>query len=440
MTAGASTHREQGIAQSDQLHILFISQWYAPELGDGGVPRGIATALRDHGHQVEVLTGLPNYPEGRLYPGYRVRPYQCEELDALTVHRAPLYLSHDTNARRRAANYLSFAASSTAVGLSRIRRADISVVYSSPITAALPAMALRAMRRIPYVLLIQDMWPQSVTASEFLSDRQAVRIEGALHRLCDRVYRSAAQIAVTSPGMIDLVAARGVPRSKLHFLPNWADEKNYYPVQSNLALRRELGLTRPFTVMYAGNLGEVQGLDAVLDAAALLQGRDDIGFALVGRGSAESSLRSAVCARGLDNVVFVPPQPVDHMSEILATADLQLVSLKDEPLFHTILPSKIQSLLAAGRPIVGFIAGDAAHVIDHSGAGVTAAPGHPSELAAAIDRMSALPSETLTAMGDAGRRYYFAHFSRDIAKARLDQVISAALDPDPGSQSYPPAC
>lgn len=412
--------------QREARRILFVSQWYAPEAGDGGVPRGIATALRDRGHNVEVLTGLPNYPDGKLYPGYRIRPYQREERDELTIHRAPLYFSHDTNARRRATNYLSFAAASTAVGLARIPRVDVSLVYSSPITAALPAMALRAVRRIPYVLLIQDMWPQSVTASGFLSDEMAVRAEGLLHRFCDRVYRGAAQIAVTSPGMIDLVAARGVPHEKLQLIPNWADEDSYRPVAANPALRQEFGLTRPFTVMYAGNLGEVQGLNAVLDAAALLRERDDIGFAFVGHGAAEQALRATAAARQLDNVVFVAPQPVDRMATVLAAADVQLVSLKDDPLFRNTLPSKIQSLLAAGRPIVGFISGDAAQVIADSGAGMVAHPGRPSELAAAISQLFTLPPGGLAAMGDAGRKYYIAHFSARVAVERLEHLISVA--------------
>lgn len=423
-TAAAECMSEH--TRADSLRVSFISQWYAPELGDGGIPRGIATALRDRGHDVEVLTGFPNYPRGRLYPGYRLRPYQREILDGLTIHRAPLCYSHDTNAKHRAANYLSFAAASTAVGLTRLRRADVSLVYSSPITAAVPAMAMRSLRRTPYVLLIQDMWPQSVMASGFLTNDQAQRVERSLHRFCDRVYRGAAQIAVSSPGMMDLVADRGIPRKKIHIVPNWADERNYYPAQRSDRLRNELGLTRRFTVMYAGNLGESQGLDAVLDAAALLRARNDIGFALVGHGAAEESLRATATARKLDNVVFVPPQPVQRMAEVLATADLQMVSLKDEAIFRCTLPSKVQTLLAAGRPILGFVAGDAAHVIEESGAGVIASPGRPDLLAAQIDELSALPQGSLEAMGGAGRRHYESTFAADVAIQRLGGVLRAA--------------
>lgn len=171
------------------MRIGLISQWYDPEVG-AVIPGTIARTLSSQGHQVEVLTGLPNYPTGRIYAGYRLRHYQREVLDGVTVHRAPLHASHDSHPGRRAANYLTFAAAASVVGLSALRHVDATLVYSAPATAALPALVLHRARRIPYVLLIQDIWPQSVTASGFLRDSSSRWVERGLGDAGRRYYET----------------------------------------------------------------------------------------------------------------------------------------------------------------------------------------------------------------------------------------------------------
>jgi glycosyltransferase involved in cell wall biosynthesis len=412
------------------MRVGLVSQWYDPEVG-AVVPGTIARALRSHGHQVDVLTGLPNYPAGRIYPGYRLRLYHREVLGGVTVHRAPLYASHDAHPGRRAANFLTFASAASVVGLSALRHVDATLVYSAPVTAALPALALHRARRIPFVLLVQDMWPQSVTASGFLGDSSARWIERGLHAFCDGVYRRAASIAVTSPGMVDLVAARGIDERKIVVVPNWVDETHFRPVEYDAELSRELGPLRPFTAMYAGNLGEVQGLEVVVEAADLLRDHRELGFVLVGGGVAERRLRRMVAERGLDNVRFVPPQPVSRMARVLSLGDVQLVTLRDLPLFRTTLPSKVQATLAAGRPVIAAVGGDAAAVVNASGAGVTVPPGSASDLAGAILRTSTLPAGQRRALGTAGRRYYDAHLSRRHGVAQLSALLEQASRTEP---------
>jgi glycosyltransferase involved in cell wall biosynthesis len=412
------------------MRIGLISQWYDPEVG-AVIPGTIARTLSSQGHQVEVLTGLPNYPTGRIYAGYRLRHYQREVLDGVTVHRAPLYASHDSHPGRRAANYLTFAAAASVVGLSALRHVDATLVYSAPATAALPALVLHRARRIPYVLLIQDIWPQSVTASGFLRDSSSRWVERGLQRFCDTVYRRAASIAVTSPGMADLVAARGIDERKIAVVPNCADETHFHPVERDPDLVRELGPFRPFTVMYAGNLGEVQGLDVLVEAADLLRSHRQVGFVLVGGGVAEQRLRRMVVERGLDNVRFVAPQPITRMAQVLALGDVQLVTLRDLPLFRSTLPSKLQATLAAGRPIIAAVRGDAAAVVAASGAGITVPPGSSAQLAAAILETSALSVQERRDLGDAGRRYYETHLSRRQGVARLSALVEQASRREP---------
>lgn len=409
------------------LRIALISQWYDPEVGAAAVFGSIARTLAARGHEIEVLTGFPNYPIGSVYPGYHQRYHQREILDGIQVHRAPLYASHTSQPVARAANYLSFAASSTAVGLAALKDVDVILVCSGPVTAAIPAMAINRLRRIPYVLLVQDMWPQSVTQSGFLNGAASRRVENALHALCDAVYRRAAAIAVTSPGMAPLIAERGVPQERIGVTANWADDAHFRPVTPRSDIVTELGPWPEFTVMYAGNLGEVQGLETVLDAADLLRKRTDIGFAFVGAGVAETSLRRDVRDRELSNVRFLGSQPLERMSDILALGDVQLVSLRDLPIFRSTLPSKVQAVLAAGRPIIGAVSGDAADVIDASGAGECVQPGSAATLAAAIERMSGLDQVALAGLGRAGRAYYVREFGRDVGGARLEALLTSAV-------------
>jgi len=403
-----------------------ISQWYDPERGSAILSGTIARALKDRGHEVQVVTGFPNYPDGQLYPGYRLRPYQREELEGVTVHRAPLYVSHDADPKRRAANYLSYAASASAIAVTRLGKIDATLVHSTPATVAIPAMALRALRHTPYVVHVQDLWPQTVNASGFLAGGHHRRVEGLLHRYCDAVYRHAASIAVTSPGMVDLIRARGVESRKISVIPNWADERYFRPVTPSTDIVNELGPFRPFTVMYAGAMGEVQALEVLIDAAAMLRDHREIGFLLVGGGVSEPSLKAQVSNAGLDNVRFIGPQPVERMAGVLALGDVQIVSLKDLPIFSATLPSKIQATLAAGRPIIGALAGDAAALLRDSGAGLTTTPGSAAELAEAILKAAALPAEERLAWGDRGRDYYIDHLSQQSSARALTDLLQSA--------------
>jgi glycosyltransferase involved in cell wall biosynthesis len=343
----------------------------------------------------------------------------------VTVHRAPLYPSHDSRASRRAVNYLSFGAGASAVGITRFPRPDAVLVHGTPATAAIPALTLKALRGVPFVFHVQDLWPQTVLNSGFLGGRSS-RVERMLHRYCDAVYRAASSVAVISPGMVEHIAARGVPESKIELVPNWADEAAFRPVQRRPDLAAELGISRPFTVMYAGIFGGYQQLGVLLRAAKVLKSRTDIGFALVGGGVDEVRLRDQVERDGLDNVSFVPLQPFDAMADVLALGDLQLVSLQDLPLFRSTIPSKVQATLAAGRPILGAVTGDASDVILKSASGVVVTPGSVPEMVDAIVAVADSPASERDDMGNRGRQYYQEAFSESVVSAKLELLLEAA--------------
>ena len=400
-----------------------LSHWFDPEGGAAAGPGTIARALQTRGHEVDVLTGYPIYPAGRVFDGYRVRPYMRESIRGVTVHRVPAYPSHDDNPGRRMANYLSYAATSTLAAPSVLGKSDVVFVYSSPATAATAAGPLRALRGVPYVMQIQDLWPDTVTSSGFVDKSASSRIERLLHLYCDETYRRAAHIAVISPGMADMLVSRGVPPTKISVIPNWAEESSFRPVPKDPNLGAELELDRKFTIMYAGNLGEMQNLETFIEAASLLRGRHDIGFALVGAGVRKDSLVEQVNELGLDNVTFVGPQPFERMADILALADAQLVSLKDAPLYRVTMPSKVQANMAAGMPIIAAVAGDAARVVENAQCGRSVPPGDPHALAAAVRELADLEQNDRTELGRRARDYYRANFSEKIVGDTLEAIL-----------------
>lgn len=409
------------------MKIGFVSHWYDPEGGAAAGPGTIARALSARGHDVHVLTGYPIYPRGEVFPGYRMRPYMRETMEGVTVHRVPVYPSHDAGAAKRMANYASYAIAGGLAAPAVFGSTDVNFVYSTPATAATAGLTARWLRRTPFVVQIQDMWPETVTASGFLPESSARHVERILNVFCDRVYSTAHSVAVTSIGMADHLTRRGVDSHKIHFVPNWAEESSFRPMPRSDELALQLGLDRSFTVMYAGNLGEMQNLMHVVEAAARVEDLDDVQFAFVGAGVVEGTLRDAVREAGLNNVHFVPSQPFNKMSEVLALGDVQLVTLKDVPLYRSTLPSKLQANLAAGRPMIGSLRGDAASVIRASGAGMIVDPGDTEGLADAIRRMHSLPDSARNAMSAAARMYYDANFSQARVTEDLERLLIAAV-------------
>lgn len=406
------------------MKIGYITQWFEPERGSAAQASNIARSLVRQGLDVTVLTGFPNYPEGKVYPGYHVQPHQVEERDGMTVHRVPLVPTHRPDALSRIASYGSFAASATVAAPLLLADVEATLVHLTPTPPAAAAHMLQRTRGIPFVLHVQDLWPDTVTSSGFLSGGRARIVEPPLHRFCDRMYRAAHSIAVTSPGMKDKIAARGINPTKIHLAANWADEGAFRPMPADLDERARLGL-RPFTVMYAGNLGEFQALDVLLDVAARTRDLTHVGYAIVGEGVRLESLRSRVADEGLDNVTFVPAQPFDQMSRMLALGDLHFVGLADLPLFGLTLPSKLQATLSVGKPILGSLRGDAAAVIEQSGAGACCAPGDIDGLETVVRRYAADPELTREA-GRRARTYYEGTFSEAHSSAILSGLLRAA--------------
>ena len=405
------------------MKVAFLSQWFDPETGSAAIPGAIARALRDHGHDVTVVTGYPNYPTGELYDGYRVRLLQRERLRGLRVFRVPLYPSHDSSPVRRALNFLSFMTSISSLGALIARRSQVALVYSTPATIGTAGWVLQRLLRRPFVLFVQDLWPDTVTATGMVPARVARPVEQILGAYCRRIYAAASVILVISPGMKDLLVERGVPESKVRVVYNWIDEDTFGPVDPPA---RD---GQAFDVMYAGNLGDVQGLDLALRAMTLVDDLPHVRLRFVGDGVARERLEELTDEWGLtERVVFEGTRPVEQMSATMASADVQLVCLKDIPLFRVTMPSKIQSILASGQPMIVSAPGDAAVLAERSGAGVAATAGDVDALAAAIRRCALLPDADLRAMGRRGREFYERELSAAVGVRAMDRALVDAVE------------
>lgn len=406
------------------LRMVFITQWYPPEPVD--VPESIAQALREQGWEVEVLTGIPNYPTGRVLPGYRAGRPMREIVNELRVQRAPLYPSHDSSTLRRVLNYATWAVASSVFGQRLLRPADVALVYSSPATAALAAMVAKRLWRTPYVLLIQDVWPDSIFASGFLSSAQTRGVHRLVDAFVQRSYAQAAHVVVTSPGMADLLLDRGVPQDKLSVVYNWLPESETAasPHAASQSLRELLSLHPAEKVLlYAGNHGRAQALEGLIDAFSRPE-TEGGHLVLMGDGLAKADLQ--VRAANVSRVHFLPSVPRAEAARITRTADVHVVSLADEPLFAVTMPSKVQSGLQAGLPMLVVARGNAANVAEQSGAGVSAEPGNPELIAAAVSRLLQMSEAELDAMGRAGAATYEATMSRHVGAPRLSAILTEA--------------
>jgi glycosyltransferase involved in cell wall biosynthesis len=396
------------------MRILYLTQWFDPETH---MIKGLkfVRALQAAGHQVTVVTGFPNYPSGRLYPGYRLRPILRETMDGVDIVRLPLYPSHDNSSLRRSLNYLSFFFAALVYLLVRRARYDIAYVYHPPITVGLAAAVAGLVRRLPFILDVQDLWPDTLAATGMAGGRRLMRLIGPL---CSFVHRRADSIVTQSDGIHAALHARGITAGKLVTIRNWADsEPCSCEVQAPL-------VPLHFVVVYGGNLGRAQNLGTVLEAALRLRDRrPDILIRLYGDGVEAASLRVRAEALGLRNLEFHAPVGKDKINAVFARADALLVHLADHPLFTITVPSKVQTYLAIGRPIVAGLAGEAAQLLAESEAARVAPPGDPAALAEAIASLADTSAEARAQMGRAGHRYYQRHLAFQAGVHRTLRLI-----------------
>jgi glycosyltransferase involved in cell wall biosynthesis len=404
------------------MRILVVTPHYWPEpfrVAD------VAGSLAARGHEVEVLTALPNYPAGEFYDGYGLGGPYHQEHDGIRITRVPVCTRGGGGALRLALNYASFATSAAVKALSLGRRRwDVVFVFQlTPVTAIFPAAVIRALYRTPVAIWVQDLWPESVVSTGIGRSRPIYAVARAisawLYRRCDRVMG-------TSRAFQPRLEALGVAADRFEHLPQWAEDF-FEDGESKEASVPPGPWSEGFPLMFAGNLGRVQGLETLMRAAELLRDEDDIRWVFVGDGSRRQWLQDEIARRGLEQKVFLlGPHPARAMPALFARAGAMLVSLKHDETMALTLPAKVQSYLAAGRPIVGSIDGEAARVIEESGAGWAAPADDAGGLAEIVKRMRSLPRAELDAMGARARAYSAARFARERCLDVLERVLRDA--------------
>lgn len=410
------------------MRLLVVSQYFWPETF--GI-NALARALARNEHCVTVLTGQPNYPEGEIFPGYSAWRPMAERYDGVDVVRVPLAPRGQRSAIRLAMNYASFIVSALLLGPAMLRRRSFDAVFvyaPSPLLQVLPAIFISWYKKVPLVVWVQDLWPESLAATGFVRNKTLLRwVAGAVRFL----YRHTDLILVPSIAFIDPIAKQGGRPDQIAYFPNaYIPEQGASTDASLDAKALAEKIAQGFSVVFAGNLGVAQSLETILYAAERLQiSGVPVRFFLVGSGSRSDWLRDELLRRKLTNVEVPGRFPPESMGLIYAEASALLVSLRDEPIFAVTIPSKVQGYLAAGRPVIASLNGEGARVIREANAGFACPAGDGDALAAAITTLFHLDKDARQELGENGRLYAEQHFSLDrLALELIGQLESLSVD------------
>lgn len=414
------------------MKILLLAQHYAPEDVSGAVlATELATDLANQGHAVSFVTCAPNYPQGQVFPGYRNRFLQSETVEGVWVVRTWSYISTAKSFWKRLMNYGTWSATAFWGGLWS-GKPDVIFSYSPPLPLGVSVWLLSRLWRVPWVLRIEDLYPDAAIATGVMRNSAAIHFFGWLERF---LYRRADHISLISESFQRNLLAKGVAPGKLSVTPVWADPDVVRPLPKDNSFRREHGLSDVFVVMYAGGLGHTSALEDVLDTAALLQNMPDpdpstppVRFVIIGEGVKKEALIQDARQRGLDNVLFLPFQPRERFPEMLAAADASLVTLNAQSSNFS-LPSKTFNIMASARPILAITPPDSeiAALVAAGQCGVNLSLGQPHQVAAMI-RYWQTDHPRLQQMGQNGRSLLESQFSRNRCIASFSQLLAHTVD------------
>lgn len=407
------------------MRVLVVSQYFWPE---SFAINELVKTLSEQGHSVVVATGKPNYPDGEIFEGYQAGGAQIETFDGtVPVVRVPLRPRGKSGGLGLLLNYASFVYS----GLRRFPsllapyEVDAIVVFAvSPITAALPAILLKRAKKAHLAIWVQDLWPESLAATGYIRSRPLLSLAGVMVRI---IYGLADTLLVQSHAFVEPVA-RYARRDKIVYYPN-SSKRMPEADAADVTLPSELSavLANRFAVVFAGNIGRVQAIPTVIEAAVRLKAQPGIAIVLIGNGSLVAWARVRQQELALDNLLLVDRLPSTAMPAVYRKAGALLVTLNDQQALAHTVPSKVQGYLAAGRPIVAALPGEGARVVAESGAGLTCAPEDPAALADTIESMYRLSAAERRRMGESGKRYFSAQFDMDNQARRLVDILEERI-------------
>lgn len=400
------------------MRLLVVTQYFWPE--NFRINDLVAELVR-RGHQVTVLTGLPNYPDGRIFQQFRSDPAAYSSFEGAEIIRVPL-VARGQGGFRLMLNYLTFAVSASVVGLWRLRGRKFDAIFAyepSPITVGLPAAVMRAVKRTPLAFWVLDLWPETLQAIGVVRSRTLLLAVG---KLVAFIYKRCDLILAQSKSFIPQIQKYAGDDSRVLYFPSWAE--SVFDMQQVVPASEVTLKPGSFNVMFAGNVGDAQDFPAVLAAAESLKSHGNIRWLIVGDGRMGRWVADEIKRRDLqDCVQMLGRYPVERMPSFFKHADALLVSLKDEPIFSMTIPGKLQSYLAAGIPVVAMLNGEGAELVKASRSGLTCAAGDHEGLAAAVLRLSEMPNEERKTMGKNGLDVSAREFDRSVLIDRFEKWV-----------------
>ena len=398
------------------MKILFISQFFWPE--DFRI-NDIALSLKKKGHEVTVLTGIPNYPYGHYYQGYGLFKKRVENFNGIKIFRVPLFPRKKGRWWELIINYLSFMISAALfVPFFCHKKIDIIFFNQSPFSEGVPAIFLSAFTKAKVIYWAQDLWPRTLSATGNIRSKKILEIIDIFIKF---IYKKSDLILVQSRAFIKEIINQGADPDIVSYFPNSA-EKLYQPVIVKEDSGKRKIMPRGFCVTFAGNIGAAQDFETILSAAEILKENNHIHWVILGVGRMFTWVQSEVIKRGLEkNVRLLGRHPMETMPEFFALSDALLVILKKEPIFAFTIPGKVQSYLACAKPVIAAMEGEGARIIMESGAGFACPPEDPKSLAMSILKMYELPDVERKKMGLKGKKYFNEHFEFNNLLNRLER-------------------
>jgi colanic acid biosynthesis glycosyl transferase WcaI len=408
------------------MRILLLSQYFPPEVGSAAAKMAeMAEYLHHRGHQVEVVSQIPCYPQGVVYPGYLGAWFRQEQKNGVRVTRTWSYASPERDRfKPRLANYVSFMGTALA-GMLAGPRPDLMLVYSPPLFLGLTAAWAGGIWGCPFIFWVNDLWPRAALSLNFMQEGPFYRLACAMESY---IYRQAARIFVYSGQMLEEVVRGGSSRAKLECHPLWIDTRIFHPDPQGAAqVRQDYGWQDKFVVLYGGNLGLAQGLDVLIESARLLREVKDIHFVLLGGGVEKANLANLVAKYRLDNVEFISHKPKEQVPAFFSAADLLFAHLKAAAHRVGTVPEKLLAYMACGRPVLmAAQEGAALEVISKHGCGLAVPPDDPESVARAILSLHENPSQ-VEPLGREGRRAVETHFADNLVlKAMEASMVNLA--------------
>ncbi len=403
------------------MRIIIYSYNYHPEpIGIAPLMTELAEGLVQRGHEVRVVTGMPNYPERQIYPSYRGKLYTTELRNGVVIQRSYVLVRPRPNLLERVVLDASFVVSSFIHAL-RGKRPDVVFLTSPPLPIAVPAALLGWLHRCPVILNLQDIIPEAAIHVGLLSNKKLIWVFEGLEKFA---YRTATKISIIADQFADNLIRKGVSPEKLVIIPNWVDTNFIFPMsQDNNYFRTAHKLEGKFVFMYSGNIGLTQGLETFVRAAKLLVNLSELMVVVVGEEKAIGRLQKFAQELGATNVICVPFQPRNLLPQMLAAMDVGLVLQKQNVIAFN-MPSKIQPILASGRPIIASVPlnGTAAEVVRSSGGGLVVPPEDVNALAGAMVNLYKNRQQAAE-LGNCGREYALKHFSFEQALDNYENLF-----------------